>query len=44
MTPLTTDLRTILERAIMKAREASEEAAKAALATLAVMELSLIHI
>src|SRR5258708_4399965 len=38
MTPLTTDLRTILERAIVKAREASEEAAKAALATLAVME------
>ncbi|GHO73962.1 hypothetical protein KSD_17330 [Ktedonobacter sp. SOSP1-85] len=38
MTPLTTDLRAILERAIMKAREASEEAAKAALATLAVME------
>jgi hypothetical protein len=38
MTPLTTDLRTILANAIVKARDAAEDAASAALATLAVME------
>lgn len=38
MTPLTTDLRAILANAIVKARDAAEDAAKAALATLAVME------
>ncbi|MEO9029786.1 MAG: DNA methyltransferase, partial [Ktedonobacteraceae bacterium] len=38
MTPLTTDLRTILANAIVKARNAAEDAAKAALATLAVLD------
>ncbi len=38
MTPLTTDLRTILANAIVKARDAAEDAASAALATLAVMD------
>lgn len=37
MTPLTSDLRSILVRAIIKAREEAEEAAKAALIALAVM-------
>ncbi len=38
MTPLTTDLRTILANAIVKARDVAENAASAALATLAVMD------
>lgn len=38
MTPLTSDLRALLERAIIKAREAAEKAADAALVTLAVYE------
>src|SRR5579864_6226805 len=38
MTPLTSDLRALLERAIIKAREAAERAANAALVTLAVYE------
>ena len=37
MAPLSNELRSMLERAIIKAREASEEAALAALTTLAVM-------
>ncbi|HEU5374300.1 MAG TPA: DNA methyltransferase [Ktedonobacteraceae bacterium] len=38
MTPLTSDLRTLLERIIIKARMAAEEAARAALTTLAVYD------
>lgn len=38
MTPLTSELRTLLERAIIRAREAAEKAAHAALVTLAVYE------
>lgn len=38
MTPLTSDLRSILERSIMKAREVAEEAASAALTALAVRQ------
>ncbi len=37
MAPLSNELRSMLERAIIKAREVSEEAALAALTTLAVM-------
>jgi len=37
MAPLSNELRSMLERAIIKAREVSEEAANAALTTLAVM-------
>ena len=36
MSPLSNELRSILERAIIKAREVAEEAAAAALSTLAV--------
>jgi len=38
MTPLSSDLRTILEHAIIKARDVAEEAAKAALVALAVQQ------